>query len=83
LKIDRSFVADLPGNADAVAITEGIIAMAHAMGCSVVAEGVELATQLDFLRQRGCDYVQGFLLSRPVDADKIPALCSQGMRMRA
>jgi len=83
LKIDRSFVADLPDNADAVAITEGIIAMAHAMGCSVVAEGVELAAQLDFLRQRGCDYVQGFLLSRPISADMIPVLFTQGMRMRA
>lgn len=83
LKIDRSFVADLPGNADAVAITEGIIAMAHAMGCSVVAEGVELAAQLDFLRRHDCDYVQGFLLSRPVAADQIPSLFEQGMRMRA
>jgi len=83
LKIDRSFVADLPGNADAVAITEGIIAMAHAMGCRVVAEGVELAAQLDFLRKHDCDYVQGFLLSRPVAPDVIPALFAQGMRMRA
>jgi diguanylate cyclase (GGDEF)-like protein len=80
LKIDRSFVADLPGNADAVAITEGIIAMAHAMGCAVVAEGVEQAAQLEFLRQHGCDYVQGFLMSRPVSADQIPALFAQGMQ---
>jgi diguanylate cyclase (GGDEF)-like protein len=82
LKIDRSFVADLPCNADAVAITEGIIAMAHAMGCVVIAEGVEQAAQLEFLRRHGCDYVQGFLLSRPVGADVIPVLFAQGMRMQ-
>jgi diguanylate cyclase (GGDEF)-like protein len=80
LKIDRSFVADLPDNADAVAITEGIVAMAHAMGCSVIAEGVELQAQLDFLRRHGCDFVQGYLLSRPVDAQQIPPLFAQGMR---
>lgn len=79
LKIDQSFVRDLPHSADAVAITEGIIAMAHAMGCHVVAEGVEEQAQLDFLRQSDCDLLQGYLLSRPVAADLIPALFKRGL----
>jgi len=82
LKIDRSFVRDLPHDGDAVAITEGIIAMAHAMGCHVIAEGVELVDQLEFLRAHGCDFVQGFLLSHPVVAQQIPALFAQGMLAR-
>ena len=82
LKIDRSFVRDLPHDGDAVAITEGIIAMAHAMGCHVVAEGVERPEQLEHLRRHGCDYVQGYLLSHPEPARQIPALCAQGMPAR-
>jgi diguanylate cyclase (GGDEF)-like protein len=81
LKIDQSFVRDLPHSADAVAITEGIIAMAHAMGCRVVAEGVEEPAQLGFLRQHNCDLVQGYLLSRPVAADQIPALFKRGLQL--
>jgi len=74
LKIDRSFVKDLPGDQDAGAIVSGILAMAKAIGCRVVAEGVETQAQLDFLRARGCDLVQGFLLAPPLQADNIPAL---------
>ena len=65
VKIDRSFVNDLPDNPDDVALTSAIIAMAHGLRLSVVAEGVETARQALFLSQRGCDEVQGYLFGRP------------------
>jgi len=68
LKIDQSFVKDLPGDEDASAITLAIIAMAHSLGIRVVAEGVETDQQLVFLRDHGCDEVQGFLFSPAVPA---------------
>ena len=68
LKIDRSFVRDVPGNADAAALTEAIVAMAHRLKLVVVAEGVETPEQLEFLRDCGCDLLQGFHLGRPVVA---------------
>lgn len=66
LKIDRSFVSGIPQDADDVAITEAIIAVAHKMGLKVVAEGVESEAQRAFLRAAGCDVLQGYLLGRPV-----------------
>ncbi len=66
LKIDRSFIRDVTTNADAGALTEAIVAMAHRLGLLVVAEGVESADQLAFLEACGCDLAQGFLLGRPV-----------------
>ncbi|MGD2116942.1 MAG: EAL domain-containing protein [Chromatiales bacterium] len=71
LKIDRSFIKDLPGDQTAAAIIGGIIDMAHKMNLTVVAEGVETQEQLDFLRNQGCDRVQGFLISRPVPAAEL------------
>jgi EAL domain-containing protein (putative c-di-GMP-specific phosphodiesterase class I) len=68
LKIDSSFVRDLPDNRDASAIALAIIAMAHRLGLRVVAEGVETATQLTFLKEHGCDHVQGYLFSPAVPA---------------
>jgi EAL domain-containing protein (putative c-di-GMP-specific phosphodiesterase class I) len=68
LKIDRSFVRDLPGNADAVAITQATISLAKSLGLRVVAEGVETPSQLEFLRSHGCDDVQGHLLCPPLEA---------------
>jgi diguanylate cyclase (GGDEF)-like protein/PAS domain S-box-containing protein len=68
LKIDRSFVRDLPGNADAVAITQATISLAKSLGLRVVAEGVETPSQLQFLRSHGCDDVQGHLLCPPLEA---------------
>jgi diguanylate cyclase (GGDEF)-like protein/PAS domain S-box-containing protein len=71
LKIDRSFVKGIPQDADDVAITEAIIAVAHKMRLKVVAEGVETIEQADFLRTAGCDVAQGYLLARPVMASEV------------
>jgi diguanylate cyclase (GGDEF)-like protein/PAS domain S-box-containing protein len=71
LKIDQSFVRDvLTDNKDA-AITTTIIHLAHSLGFNVVAEGVELDEQAEFLRRMGCQKAQGFLFSRPIPADQI------------
>jgi EAL domain-containing protein (putative c-di-GMP-specific phosphodiesterase class I) len=73
LKIDRSFVNDLPVNSDAVAICSAIIAMARELKLIVIAEGVETDAQLEFLRAQGCDQVQGYLISKPICADELEA----------
>ncbi|MFS2004803.1 putative bifunctional diguanylate cyclase/phosphodiesterase [Duganella sp. CT11-25] len=69
LKIDRSFVSDVPGDGAAIAIA--IIALAHSLDLSVVAEGVENAQQMEFLREAGCDTMQGYYFSRPVPAPEL------------
>ena len=74
LKIDRSFIKDICQNNDDAAITTAIIAMAHSLQLSVVAEGVEEPGQLHFLRSRQCEVVQGYLFSRPLPADEITHL---------
>lgn len=76
LKIDQSFVSALPGDADQAAITTAVIAMAKSLKRSVTAEGVETREQLDFLTAQGCDDVQGYLLSKPIPAEQIPAFCA-------
>jgi EAL domain-containing protein (putative c-di-GMP-specific phosphodiesterase class I) len=65
VKIDQSFVADLPDDPGARAIVGSIIALAHNLGLEVLAEGVETQAQCTYLRQRGCDRGQGFLFGRP------------------
>ena len=80
LKIDQSFVRDIPGDAEDTAIATAIIAMAHNLGMKVVAEGVETLDQLQFLQNQGCDYLQGFYLSRPIDVDAVTALLQRGNR---
>jgi EAL domain-containing protein (putative c-di-GMP-specific phosphodiesterase class I) len=77
LKIDRSFIKDLPRDAEDAAIAKAIIAMAHSLKLAVVAEGVEAAEQLAFLQQHGCDVVQGYLFSRPVSAEEFAALLAR------
>jgi EAL domain-containing protein (putative c-di-GMP-specific phosphodiesterase class I) len=67
LKVDRSFVRDLPHNGDDVAITRAVIAMAHSLKMSVVAEGVEHREQFDLLRDEGCDEFQGYYCRPPLE----------------
>jgi EAL domain-containing protein (putative c-di-GMP-specific phosphodiesterase class I) len=74
LKVDRSFIRDLPDNSEDCAITQAIIAMAKTLSLTVVAEGVETQAQEDFLRGIACDETQGFYFSRPVASDQFAAL---------
>lgn len=74
LKIDRRFIRDLPGHEDDCAITATIITMAKSLKLKVVAEGVEESGQLLFLRERGCDQMQGYLFSQPVPYDELLAM---------
>jgi len=67
LKVDRTFVRDLPHNNDDIAITRAVIAMAHSLKMSVVAEGVEHQQQFDLLRAEGCDEFQGFYCRPPLE----------------
>ena len=78
LKVDRSFVSDITTNPDDAAITETIISMAHNLKLKVVAEGVETFEQFDFLKARKCDQIQGFLFSRPLDAQAFEEMLVAG-----
>ncbi len=71
LKIDRSFVSNLGNQADAMALCEAIIVMAHKLGLKVIAEGVETEPQRDMLQHAGCDYAQGFLFSKAIPAQEL------------
>ena len=74
LKIDRSFVRDLPDDADDRALTQAIVSMARALDVAVVAEGVESESQRRFLIERGCHLLQGYLTGRPAPAEDFEAV---------
>ena len=74
LKIDKSFVHDISDDPDEAAIASSIIAMAHSLKLNVIAEGVETEEQLEFLRERNCDEMQGYLFSGPVQASDFEKL---------
>lgn len=76
LKIDQSFVRDIPSDPDDAVIVQTIIAMAKNMGLEIIAEGVETETQRLFLEQHGCHYFQGYLFSKPVPLEQFDALSS-------
>ena len=78
LKIDRSFIKDVPVDADGAAIAIAIIEMARALNLAVLAEGVEKEAQLAFLRKQQCYTIQGFYFSKPASADKIGELLQTG-----
>ncbi|HEX7642173.1 MAG TPA: EAL domain-containing protein [Burkholderiaceae bacterium] len=81
VKIDRAFVSEVTRNPGDAAIAAAIIAMAHSLNLRVVAEGVETEGQLLFLRQRGCDEMQGFLFSRPVPAEQFAIMLQEDRRL--
>ncbi|WP_315982388.1 EAL domain-containing protein [Aliamphritea spongicola] len=66
IKIDQTFVAGIPEDAESVALVQAIIAMGHALGLEVIAEGVETEQQWHFLRDEKCDMAQGFYFSHPL-----------------
>ena len=76
LKIDKSFVDNLEGNANDITLCDAIILMAHTLGLKVIAEGVETVEQKNILADAGCDFAQGYLFSRPVPADEFEEILS-------
>ena len=71
LKIDRFFVDDAPTSKDSELIVKSIIDLAHGLGLTVTAEGIETAEQMILLRDLGCDVAQGFFVARPLEPNKV------------
>lgn len=74
LKIDRSFVMDIPHDQEDMVLAEAIVAMSHALRLNVVAEGIETPEQMAFLKELGCEEAQGYLFSKPLNADEFRQL---------
>lgn len=81
LKIDQSFVRELTTDADDAAIVRAVVTLAHSLRLQVIAEGVENEAQLDFLRAEGCDLMQGYYYSPPVEAQRFEHLLRQDRRL--
>ena len=81
LKIDRSFIMGIPGDGNDCAIAGTIISIARQLKHKVIAEGVENCEQLTFLRQAGCDEMQGYLFSQPVTAAEFESMLREGRRL--
>ena len=82
LKINRSFVSDIVNEGESRVLVETILAMARALGMSGVAEGVERPEEAEVLRARGCAMLQGYLISRPLAADKVGAFLADWPQCR-
>lgn len=80
LKIDRSFIQDIPGDLDDVAITRAIIALGNSLKINLIAEGVETQEQLEFLRSNFCTQAQGFLFSQPLSATEATNFLYENLR---
>jgi polar amino acid transport system substrate-binding protein len=78
LKIDKSFINDIGKSPSHEIITKSVINIAHAMSASVVAEGVETMEQLKFLQGYKCDYIQGYLFSRPLPENEVGKILKEG-----
>ncbi len=81
VKIDRSFVTDIPGNSDDMTITAAVIAMAHRLNMQVVAEGIETPEQLAFLNGHNCEFGQGYYFSKPLSFEDIHQLLDPNIRL--
>jgi diguanylate cyclase len=74
LKIDQSFIRNLPFDANALSLMQPLISLVHSLGMTVIAEGVETRSQLDAIRALGCDMAQGYFIGRPVPTSRLPAI---------
>lgn len=81
LKIDQSFIRNMLKDPEDAVIPVAVISLAHALGLKVIAEGVETAEHCTFLRQHGCDQIQGYFFSRPVSAGDFGAMVARGRRL--
>src|SRR5581483_12010725 len=79
IKVDRSFIRDIPADTEDKALTEAIIRMAKSLRLTVVAEGVETKEQIDFLKQHACDEFQGYYFSKPIPADEFIKLLHKNL----
>ena len=77
IKIDQSFICDIPDDKDDEAIAKSIIALGQSLHLKIIAEGVEHQDQLNFLRKEGCSLIQGYFFSRPITGDDMIALLKQ------
>ncbi len=77
IKVDRTFVTDCTTSGESRSIVRMIIDLAHALGMTAVAEGVESADALDLLRDLGCDQAQGYFIARPIAAGAVPEMVAR------
>ena len=81
IKIDQSFTREVDSSPDAAAIARAVIQLGHALGLLVIAEGVESEGQLRFLRENGCDEIQGYIYARPLDPEALRTLLASSPKL--
>jgi len=79
LKIDQSFVRDLPDDEEDAAITKAVIALAKSLNLKVIAEGVETKEQKDFIVENGCENIQGYFYAKPMPSDELESVLLEGL----